>query len=151
MQLLGSDIRLRHARFHLSSHQGFRRANPLGSDRFKQLKPIEQESVGAPLTRSTRNDQSRIPEGSVDSNRVIDGDLGLDPFDQHIGIPDRLFDSSRSIDRALRDPRSTFRLESIDRSSPKGSPIDFSIRVDRSSPKGSPIDFSIRVDRSIEP
>ena len=57
------------------------------------------------------------------------------------------FRSSRveSIDRALRDPRSTF-----DRSSPKGSPIDFrSSRVesiDRSSPKGSPID---RVDRAL--
>ena len=61
----------------------------------------------------------------------------------------------RSIDRALTDPRSTYRFESTDRSSPKGSLTDFSIRVDRSidrsSPKGSPIDFSIRVDGSIEP
>ena len=38
-------------------------------------------------------------------------DRSVEPY----GIPDRLFDSSRSIDRALRDPRSTFRFESIDR------------------------------------
>ena len=54
---------------------------------------------------------------------------------------------------ALRDPRLTYRFESIDRSSPKGSPIDFSIRVDRSiEPQGIPdrlIDSSRSIDRAL--
>ena len=105
--------------------------------------------------------------------RSIDSSRSIVPY----GIPDRLsiesidrsspkgspidFRSSRSIDRALWDPRSTF--DRVDRSiEPYGIP-DRSIRVDRalrdprsidssrssrSSPMGSPIDF--RSSRSID-
>ena len=52
------------------------------------------------------------------------------------------FRSSRAIDRALRDPRSTF--DRVDRSiEPWGIPD----RSSRSSPKGSPIDRALRDPR----
>ena len=63
----------------------------------------------APIDFSIRVDRSS-PKGSP-----IDFSIRVDPSIEPLGISDRLFDSSRSIERALRDPRSTFRFESIDR------------------------------------